>query len=259
VKRPRKSKPVGVLSKTFQILELVRKSAAPLSLKEISEQTAINKSTALRILAHLEAAKYLDRNARSEYSIGAAVSLSGGVANRQGTLRRLARPELWDLWHATQETVNLAMLDGTEVVYLECLESAHDFRLVAHVGMRAVVYRTALGKAMLAFTPPETLDRVLSSLTFQPFTPKTIISPEAYRNALAKARKEGFAVDDQESHIGLRCIAAPILNSHQEAVAAISVSGPTGRVTTANVRAMGARVKQSAQAISARFAVAGID
>jgi DNA-binding IclR family transcriptional regulator len=258
MKRPRKSKPVGVLSKTFQILELVRNAPEPLVLKDVSEQSGINKSTALRILAHLESAAYVARNARGEYSAGGRLPHTGG-ANWQETLRRAARPYLWELWRATQETVNLAVMEGPEVVYLDCLESSHDFRLVAHIGMRAIFYRTALGKAMLAFTAPEKRDPVLTGLDFRPFTPRTIVSVEQFVEELGKVRQQGWAIDDEESHLGLRCLAAPILNDRCQAVAAVSVSGPTARVNQDNLPVFASRVREAAQGISARLAMPGAE
>lgn len=259
MKAARKSKPVGVLSKTFQIVELIRNAPKPLVLKDISEQSGINKSTALRILAHLESARYVTRNRRGEYALGNSSPHGGGAATLHEVLRRAARPQLWELWHYTQETVNLAVMDGAEVVYLDCLESSHDFRLVALIGMRAVAYRTALGKAMLAFLPPERRDPVLGALAFTPFTPNTIASVECFREELGRVREQGYAVDNEESHLGLRCLAAPILNGREEAVAAVSISGPVGRVTVENVPVFGARVRVAANAISLRLQSSGLE
>ncbi|HWQ56872.1 MAG TPA: IclR family transcriptional regulator [Bryobacteraceae bacterium] len=259
MKRPKKSKPVGVLSKTFQILELVRNSPGALVLKDISEQSGINKSTALRILAHLEAAAYVARSPKGEYSIGNASPNASGNASWQEALRRAARPLLWELWHNTQETVNLAVLEGPEVLYLDCLESSHDFRLVANIGMRAVLYRTALGKAILAFSSAEKQESLLAPMTFRPFTPRTIISAEQFREELAMVKAQGWAIDNQESHLGLRCIAAPILNTRCEAVGAVSVSGPIGRVTEEEVPLFIARIQEAAHGISARLAAAGVE
>ncbi len=257
MKRAKKSKPVGVLSKTFQILDLVQNSALPLALKDISARTGINKSTALRLLAHLEAVRYVSRNGRGEYSVGAGAPQPGGTAQWQGTLRRVARLHIWDLWHATQETVNLGVLEGREVVYLECLESPHEFRLVAHVGMRAVLYRTALGKAMLAFVPEEKREAIIEGMEFHAFTPNTIGSAERLRCELARVAGDGYAVDDEESHLGLRCIAAPVLNAAGEAVAGISISGPAARVTREAVPELAAEVRRAAAGITAKMVALG--
>lgn len=100
---------------------------------------------------------------------------------------------------------------------------------------------------------------MLETLSFEPFTPHTITSPDCFREDLERVREQGYAVDDEESHLGLRCLAAPILNSNSEAVAAISVSGPVGRVTTENVPIFGARVRVAAHGISLRLQSAGLE
>jgi DNA-binding IclR family transcriptional regulator len=253
-RRSGKSQPVGVLTKTFQILDLLRGSLEPLNLTQISAQSGINKSTALRLLAHLEAAQYVRRDARGQYSVGNELSPVRGASTLHQTLRRLARPHLWDLWRATQESVNLAVLDGAEVVYLDCLEATHEFRLVAHIGMRAALYRTALGKAILAFLPDARREAVVNSLCFEAFTPNTITSVEPLNEELRITRERGYAIDNEESHLGLRCLAAPVFASQREAVAAISVSAPIGRLTSANMGAFAAALRQAAQGLSDRIA-----
>ena len=173
---PRKTKPVGVLTKALRVVDLLQDSGSPLSLHDIRIQAGINKSTALRLLAHLEGGKYLRRDERGGYSLGPKFLRLGSDYNVQAPLREMAREPLWELWRITQETVNLAVLDGFDVVYIDCLESPHDLRLVSNVGMRAVVYRTALGKALLAFQPAEQCERLIKSLRFETFTPHTVTS-----------------------------------------------------------------------------------
>jgi len=228
---PRKTKPVGVLTKALRVVDLLQDSRSPLSLHEISIQAAINKSTALRLLAHLEGGKYLRRDERGGYSLGPKFLRLGSHYNVQAPLREMAREPLWELWRVTQETVNLAVLDGFDVVYIDCLESPHDLRLVSNVGMRAVLYRTALGKVLLAFQPAEQCERLIKSIHFETFTPHTVTSAFELGRDLDLIRQSGFGVDDEESVLGLRCIAAPILDTREIAVAAISISGPTSRIT----------------------------
>jgi IclR family acetate operon transcriptional repressor len=222
-------------------------------LHEISTQAGINKSTALRLLAHLEGEKYLRRDEKGGYSLGPKLLQLGSDYKVQAPLREIARESLWELWRLTHETVNLAVLDGLDVVYIDCLESPHDFRLVSNNGMRAVLYRTALGKALLAFQPPEQRDRIAKSLHFHSFTSKTITSAAALTRELSLIRQTGFAVDNEESVLGLRCIAAPILDGKGIAVAAISISGPASRITTQKTRTLGEAVKSAAEEISARI------
>jgi DNA-binding IclR family transcriptional regulator len=253
MKGPKKSKPVGVLTKTFRIIETLQGSTLPLTLKEISEQTSINKSTALRFLSHLETERYVTRDARGAYSVGDKLLQLGSRSTFQVQLREAAQEPLRELWRITQETINLGILDGLEVVYLDCLESPQSFRLVANAGTRAVAYRTALGKAMLAHLSAERRNAVIESLVFQAFTPKTITSPEWFRSELDQIRKRGYAIDEEESVLGVRCLAAPVLNAEREPIAAISISGPTARMTGARLPEFAAAICAAAREISSRL------
>jgi IclR family acetate operon transcriptional repressor len=242
-----------VLTKTFRILEVLQGSPSPLTLTEISERTRIHKSTALRFLAHLEGERCVARDAKGGYRIGDRLHQAGARSTFEVSLREAAQAPLRELWRITQETVNLGVLDGQEVVYLDCLESPQSFRLVANAGMRAVAYRTALGKAMLAFFPAGRRKAVIESLVFQAFTAKTISSAERFRAELERVRKRGYAIDDEESVVGVRCLAAPILNAEQEAVAGVSISGPTARMTNGKVPEFAATIRAAAHQISARL------
>lgn len=257
MQRPKKTSPVGVLTKTFRIMDLIEASPVPLSLHEISSRTGINKSTALRFLAHLETEQYLSRDARGGYSIGRRLLRFAAGRNAQAHLREVARQSLWQVWRATQETVNLAVVEGYEVVYVDCLESPHDLRLVTNIGMRAEFYRTALGKAFVAFLPPARRRSLLGSTQFRAFTPKTLTTAEQLEKEFARIRRRGYAVDDEESMTGLRCAAAPVLDAAGNPIAAISVSGPASRVTPARIKDFAAPLKQAAREILLRREATG--
>lgn len=242
-----------MLTKTLRIIDLLHDSHSSLSLQEIASQAGINKSTACRLLAHLEGESYLGRDDKGGYCLGQKLLRLGSNYGGQAPLRERARESLWELWRVTQETVNLAVLDGLEVVYIDCLESPHDFRLVSNAGMRALLYRTALGKALVAFQPPEQRDLIVRSLRFQPFTPHTITSLEQFNRELNTIHRNGYAVDNEESVLGLRCIAAPVLDRKGIAVAAISISGPGSRITTQKTASLGNTVKETAREISQRL------
>ena len=170
--------------------------------------------------------------------------------NQGATLQAVARPILWELWKSTQETVNLAVLDQGTVLYVDVLESPHEFRLSSRVGTRRSLHVTALGKALAAFLPLETRESVLSAITFQAATSKTIMNLLQFRQELEKIRRQGFAVDDEEAVQGARCVSAPILNSDREPIAAVSVSGPVTRVSPNQVAALAEAVRHAARSIS---------
>jgi IclR family KDG regulon transcriptional repressor len=255
VRPPRKSKAaaVGVLTKVLRIFDALQRSPAGLRLKQISEQTRLNKSTAYRFLSHLEREGYLVREEHGVYMLGMRLFELASASNHESTLRRVATPVLREVLRATGETVNLGVLHGLSVVYLEVLESAHEFRMVSRVGAHQPIYSTALGKALAAFLPTETSEKALEVVEFQPFTPHTITNFAQFKEELARIRERGFAVDNEELVLGVRCISAPVLNSAGEAVAAISVAGPTSRISEGKIPVFSAAVRDAAHAISVRI------
>src|SRR5258705_2604372 len=242
---------VGVISKVFRILEALQGSSAGLGLKAICDRTGIHKSTAHRFLKHLERERYLLRTEAGAYLIGPRLSQLSARVNQESTLQAVARPILWELWKSTQETVNLAVLDQRTVLYVDVIESPHEFRLSSRIGTRRSVHVTALGKALVAFLPRETQETILDSIAFQAATPRTIGNLVQFRQELEEVRRQGYAVDDEEAVQGARCVSAPILSSNGEPIAALSVSGPVTRVSPNLVNALAGAVTSAAGAISA--------
>ncbi|MGC1636762.1 MAG: IclR family transcriptional regulator [Candidatus Acidiferrales bacterium] len=241
---------VGVISKVFRILEAIEAAPAGLGLKSICDATHLNKSTAHRFLKHLKREGYLICADGGRYLIGPKLSRMGARADHRATLQAVARPILSELWKSTRETVNLAMLDQGGVLYLEVLESPHEFRLSSRVGSRRSLHATGLGKALAAFLDEQYREQILSGLNFQPLTPNTIMNLVQFRQEIEKVRRQGYAVDDEETTLGARCVSAPILGSDGEAIGAISVSGPVTRIGREQVGALSAAVVQAAKAIS---------
>jgi DNA-binding IclR family transcriptional regulator len=245
------SAPVGVISKVLLILEALQGSSAGLGLKAICDLTGIHKSTAHRFLKHLERERYLIRTQAGAYLIGPRLSQMSTRGNQGATLQAVARPILWELWKSTQETVNLAVLDQGTVLYVDVIESPHEFRLSSRVGTRRSLHVTALGKALAAFLPAEAQENILSTIIFHPATPRTIMNLLQFRQELEKIRRQGYAVDDEEAVQGARCVSAPILNSDREPIAAVSISGPVTRVSPNQVAMLAGAVTSAARAISA--------
>ena len=248
--RESKSAPVGVVTKVLHILETLHDAPSGLQLKDVAQLTGINKSTAYRFLAHLEHEGYVFRDSSGAYAIGVRLARLASGASYQTTLRKLSRPILQQLWRVTGETVNIAVLDGREVLYLDVMESSHTFRLVSQVGMRRPVYCTALGKAMLAFIPEEEQQYFFDGMSFERFTPHTIRGATQLRKEFALIRQRGYSIDNEEAYLGSRCIGAPIFEASGKITAALSVSGPTTRVTREKVTGVAAAAKSAATAIS---------
>jgi DNA-binding IclR family transcriptional regulator len=245
--------PVGVIGKVLRILELLDQSPEGLQLRHVAEKTGINKSTAHRFLSHLEAEGYLFREATGTYMIGPKLARLGKGTSLHTRLCSICRPALVGLWKATGETINLAVLDGTDVLYLDVLETTHTFRLVSEVGMRRPFHCTSLGKVMLAHIEEgEKKEELLASIKFTPMTPRTITSLAAFKKELNHIRKQGFSLDDGEVVSGVHCFGAPIIGAGGEVVGAISISCPIVRLTPDLIPLFTNQVTKCARQISRR-------
>lgn len=251
--RKSRSAPVGVIGKVLQVLELLDRSPDGLQLREISVATGINKSTVHRFLSHLEAEGYLFRDAAGTYMLGPKLARMGSGVRFQTTLCKICRPTLENLRSATDETVNLAVLDGFEIVYLDVLESQNHFRLVFPVGARHSVHCTALGKAILAnLQDVQRQEQILSATRFVSYTPRTITSAVRLRKDLIEIRKRGFSLDDEETMIGARCVGAAIFDAAGKVVGGISTAGPISRAKD-RLPLICAEVRKAAAEISSRL------
>jgi IclR family KDG regulon transcriptional repressor len=253
-----KSAPVGVIGKVLRILELLDRSTAGLPLKDIAEQTQLNKSTAHRFLSHLEMEGYLFRDAMGSYMLGPKMVRMGSGLSFQATFCKISRPVLEEVWKLTGETVNLAVLDGTEVLYLDVIESLHTFRLATEVGMRRPVHCTSLGKAVLAALEGQPiLEEIFKAIKFVPATPKAITNLVRLKKDLVTIRARSYAVDDEEAVSGARCIGAAILDGDSKVIGGISMSGPVVRVTRAHVPQFSAAICSAAAEISRKLGYKG--
>jgi len=241
---------VRVVSRTFDILELLRDTDRPLSLGDISRRLGMVKSSGFRLLRTLEHRGYVERiGDDGRYHLGPELmTLMRGPAGH----RRLMETALRHMQHLLAqfgETVNLGILRAGEVFYLEILESPHAFRMTARVGARSPVHSTALGKAIAAYLPEDEVRPALRARRFPALTSRTITSPAAWRRELTRIRVRGMAEDNGETEPEASCIAAPILDAGGRPVGAISISGPTSRIRVLKPRAARALVA-GCQAIS---------
>lgn len=250
--RVRKSNaaPVGVLTKVLSIFDLLDRSHDGLQLRAIAEQTKLNKSTAYRFLAHLERAGYLVRDNTGAYLLGPRLVHLGSGSTYQYTIRKVSRPILENLWRETGETVNLAVLDGRDVLYLDVIESPHNFRLVSQVGMRRPLHCTALGKAVLAWQSANFRDELLAMTKFEKLTSHSITRSSELIAELGRIQRRGYALDDEEVELGARCVAAPVLDASGQVAAGVSVSGPTIRMARTRTAQIAEAVRKAAMDIS---------
>lgn len=218
-----------MIGRMTAILHCFMDGAPALTLSEICEETGLAKSTASRITNELVQFGYLERYGGS-LSLGIRVFELGQQATRPRSLKALAMPRMAELRRATGNTVHLAVLEDTTVVYIEILHSSTSPRLPSRVGGRLPAFATGVGKALLAFAPDAVLDRVVERGLWK-VGPNTITEPDALREALGVIRDAGVATEVEESGPGISCVAAPIIGVGREVpVAAISVSGWSERL-----------------------------
>lgn len=244
-----------MVGKVVQILDRLDQAPGGLLLREIVSATNINKSTAYRFLSHLENVGYVFRDSDGYYMVGPRLAKLGNGGTYQATLCRASAGILEKLREETGESVNLAVLDRNEILYLSVFESQHTFRMVSEVGTRRPLYCTALGKAILAHLPPAQQRKLIAATTFQKLTPQTIASEEELNRDLVRIHKRGFALDDQEAVTGARCIAVAIVNWEQKIIGGISVSGPVVRVTKKHVVDFADKLRMAAAEIAQRLSM----
>lgn len=199
-----------------------------IGVSELARRSDLSKSTAFRVLGMLERNGVVERVGNA-YRLGKRLHDLGArvYSAESDRIRDSLTPFLADLYEMTHETVHLAALHGTEVVYLAKLYGHRHVKSPSRVGGRVPAFCTAVGKALLAYDP-EAFERVLSEPLPQ-LTSHTICDPARLSTEIAKVRREGIAFDDEEVLLGLSCVAVPVIGPSGKPVAALSVSGPTGR------------------------------
>jgi IclR family acetate operon transcriptional repressor len=225
-----------------------------LTLTDLAHTVGLPPSTVHRLLTTLEEARFVrfDREL-SRWMIGVQAFIVGGAFLRSRDVLALARPYLRRLVEESGETANLALEDEGQAVYMAQVESRQLVRAIAKPGGRAFLHSSGIGKAMLAAMASAEVARILQKRGLPRFTERTIDTPADLRAHLAEIRARGFAIDDEEYAIGLRCVAAPILDEAGALVAAISLSGPTARLTEDRVPLLGNLVRAVAHEITAEF------
>lgn len=220
------------------------------SLKDVATGLELNKSTALRLFEPLLDFGLITQDEETgRFRLGARVVSLGQSFLSKVDLRAVAHPALRGLMTQTGETVHLTIYDHPDVVYVDKVESPNVVHMRSEIGKRMPAYSTATGKAFLAHLPADRVsDAIARGLPRR--TGNTITTAEDLLAELAKVRDQGWAVDNVENEDGVRCVGAPILDHLGAVVAALSVSGPTMRVTEDRVPELGAQVKAVAEEIS---------
>lgn len=225
-----------------------------LGVTELARRLGLGKSTVHRMLATLTAEQLLERgSAPGTYRLGLAVYELGAAVSAQSDLHEAAQPVLTSLRNNTGETVQVAILDGLEVVYVERLESPHTLRIFGRIGHRLPAHCTSSGKVLLAGLPAEELAARLQGWHPQPRTPHTITDRDSLLDELRRVTAQGWAENREESELGVASVGAPIRGADGAVVASVSVAGPISRLQSRSLRRFSGAIVEAATVISRRL------
>jgi len=236
-----------------RLLKLFSVQDHELGISELAKRLRVAKSTVHRLASALLEEGLLEQNPENNrYRLGVALFGLGTLVRRRMEVVGEAKTFLTDLRAQTGENVRLAILNGTNVVYVNDFEGPHPVRLRSSIGLSKPAYCTAEGIVLLTGQPREVIDDMLAGDLVE-LTPRAEADPAAIRARIEEARRLGYAIDDEESEIGMTCIAAPVRAGDGRVVAGIGVAGPRTRIRKRMIPALAARVVATADQISARF------
>ena len=240
-----------VLDRVVEILDCFGPERTDLHLNEIAAATGLHKSTLYRLLEAMRSHRLIGYEQSSgSYHLGMKLFEMGSQAVERLALDQHAHPILDRLADVSGETAHLCILDGSDVVYIAKVECTRTLRIPSAVGQRNPAYCTGVGKAILAHLPSTQLADYLAGTTLRPFTKKTLTSASELKANLRQIVTLGYAIDDQEREEGVRCVAAPVRDHGGRVIAAISIAGPTMRVTKEKIAELAAHVMRAANEIS---------
>ncbi|MBN2426763.1 MAG: IclR family transcriptional regulator [Deltaproteobacteria bacterium] len=223
---------IQAVSHALDLLEQFQGEDDELGVTELSKRLKLHKNNVFRLLATLESRGYVEQNRATEnYRLGLKSLELGQTFIKQMGLLRQAQPVLEKMVEECNETSYISIFKDGFIVYLEIEETTMTVRVVPRIGIRLPAYCTAAGKVHLAFLREEELDKLYAKTKLLSFTSNTLSDLNALKTELEEIRKNGFAIDNEEYDIGVRCVAAPIRDYTRRVVGAVSLSGPSMRFT----------------------------
>ena len=216
--------------RVLDIFEHLSQFPEGLTAKEISDDLGWAGSSTIGLLKTLSEREYLSVDKKKRYSLGPKLISLGMMAVSMLDICKIAEPILQDTMKTVEETVFLAILSGSELIYIAKVNSKRTISTNVNVGMRKPLYCTGLGKALLAFMDKDKSDKIMDKIQFETFTENTVANKEELKQQLDEFRKQSYAVDNGEIEEELWCVAVPIFNAKGEVIAAMSSAGPKSRM-----------------------------
>jgi IclR family transcriptional regulator, KDG regulon repressor len=245
---------INSIVRACNVLRCLSREKAYFKISEIAHLLHLDRSTTYRVLLSLEKCGFVEKDKKTgEYSLGITAFEIGNTYLRQTDLIQVSKPIMADLASRVRETVHLAVLSDTEIVYVDKVDSPRSLGVMSKIGQRAPLYRTALGKVLLAFRPEEERSRIISEIRLKPSTRNTITSKRKLVEELEETRKRGYALDRRESEEDIECIGAPIRDHLGGVIAALSISGPQRKINHPLEKRFAGEVMKAAGLISSRM------
>ena len=220
-------------------------------LTDLSYQLGMPAATVHRLLSTFEELDFVEQDPdEGSWFIGLKAFTVGNAFLKRRDFVASARPYMHALVEDCGETVNLGVIDDGEVVFISQVESQEVMRMIVRLGSRSPIHASGVGKAMLANMPEQRVTRILRERGLARYTDRTIDNPAMLRDELEQVRQQGYALDDEEHAVGLRCVASPIFDENGQALAAISLSGPKARIVDSRLGEMGNAVRQTAAEVT---------
>ena len=241
---------VQALDRALGLLELVA-GADGMTLSALASASGLAASTVHRLLTTLAAHGFVESGEPDQtWTIGVEAFRVGQAFHRRFKVATMGRPIMRDLMEATGETANIGIFEGGDVVFISQVESTEPIRAFFRAGERRHAHASGIGKALLAQLPRERVDRLVRDAGLPRFTDATITEAERLHVELEAIRRRGWSLDDEERSRGMRCIAAPIFDENGEAIAGLSISGPSGRLEPERIERLGPVVRRAADRIT---------
>jgi IclR family KDG regulon transcriptional repressor len=254
---PRRRERLSSVATAMRLLKTFSEDDVDIGISALAKRLGIAKSTAHRLASTLVDEGLLEQDRDTgKYRLGVGLFRLGALVRRRMEVSNEARPYLYELREKVNESVHLAILDGTEIMYVYHLESTHALRARSELGIRKPAHATAEGQAILAWQPQEVIERVIAG-GLAAHTPRTITGADRFIRALAAVRQRGCAIEDEESEIGMVCVAAPIRDDTGAVVAALGIAGPVTRLSKKAVADVVPHVIATADQVSARLGYRG--
>lgn len=245
------SSDTGTLGKAISVLDVIASAQEPMRFKDLANQIDQPRGTLHRQVSNLIEEGLLQVNSDQSYSLGLRLLKFAAQSWSQNSFRQIAEPHLRALHELTGETVHLGILQGTEVIYLDKVESRQAVRMHSQVGNSSPCYCTGVGKAGLSVLPREQAMSRIANINFQQFTSSTLINSESLIAELDEIAASGNAYDREEHEPGIHCVAAPIYSADRSIVGGLSVTAPSYRISMDQLNSWAKIVRETARAINA--------